>query len=371
MDDKIGNGELAETGVVSAAQAEGVGVSGGMAGADSPHQNVGNLVSQAGEGDKKGRRNLIILIAGVVVVVLACVFAYFYFTKSWIFEEGVAGENQQEEQISGEPIFAAEDYPRFDASTATQPLALAFFKNFTGKSDAKLADFGLTKTHEAYVKLINNEVDLIIVTSPSEDELKLAKDKGVELSVEPVVREGFVFFVSTDNPVESLTVEQIQKIYTGEIRNWKEVGGNDVEIRAYQRQENSGSQTGMLDLVMKGKKMMEPIKESEVSYSMMHLVGVNSSYGGEPDGIGYSYYYYVTTMYQDINKNVADGIKLLAIDGVKPDVEAVKTQKYPFTTAYYVVTRGDASEKTLQLRDAMLSARGQQVALEAQYVPAK
>ena len=46
----------------------------------------------------------------------------------------------------------------------------------------------------------------------------------------------------------NLTIEQIQNIYTGEIKNWSEVGGTNEEIRPFQRPENSGSQTGMLSL---------------------------------------------------------------------------------------------------------------------------
>ena len=100
--------------------------------------------------------------------------------------------------------------------------------------------------------------DLILVVEPSEDEINYAKEKNVELQYDKVVNEGFVFFVNAKNPVDSLTLEQIQKIYSGEITNWSEVGGNDEKILAYQRPENSGSQTGMLSLVMKGIKMKKP-----------------------------------------------------------------------------------------------------------------
>ena len=66
----------------------------------------------------------------------------------------------------------------------------------------------------------------------------------------------FVFYVNSSNPVSSLTTEQIQKIYTGEITNWNELGGNNEKIVPLQRPVNSGSQTGMLSLVMKGKQLM-------------------------------------------------------------------------------------------------------------------
>ncbi|WP_269689150.1 PstS family phosphate ABC transporter substrate-binding protein, partial [Klebsiella pneumoniae] len=70
--------------------------------------------------------------------------------------------------------------------------------------------------------------------------------------VVPVVAEAFVFLTHASNPVDNLTMKQIQDIYTGKITNWNQVGGEDLEIIAYQRPVNSGSQTGFLELVMKG-----------------------------------------------------------------------------------------------------------------------
>lgn len=85
--------------------------------------------------------------------------------------------------------------------------------------------------------------------------------QGFAWSMEPFAIEGLVFVVNADNPVDSLSVEQVQKIYTGEITNWSEVGGVDEPITAFQRNENAGSQTMMKKLVMDGMDMMEPEKE--------------------------------------------------------------------------------------------------------------
>lgn len=317
---------------------------------------------------KKGtNNNLVIMIVSCLIIVVLCFIGYMYSTKTLLFKESA-----KETKIVDEPIIKESDYPRWDTSTATQPLALAFYKNFTGNKNAKITDFELTKTHQAYVKLINDELDFIIVAGPSDDALALAKKKGVELEITPVVREAFVFFVSTDNKVNSLTQQQVVDIYTGKIKNWKEVGGEDKEIKAFQRPENSGSQTGMLDLVMKGKKMMDPISEEYSLGTMAGIVNAVSSYGGEKDGIGYSYYYYVATMYEDIDKDIADGIKLLAIDGVKPEKTSIQNGTYAYTTSYYVVTvKGRVSDNTKKIVDEMFSTRGQNIAEGEKYVPVK
>ena len=213
---------------------------------------------------------------------------------------------------------------------------------------------------------------MIVVTEPSEDELKYAEENDVELEVIPVVKEGFVFYVNVENPVKSLTLKQIQDIYSGKITNWSEVGGNDEEIRAFQRPENSGSQTGMISLVMKDIELMEPLKEDLIE-TMSAIINLVSDYDNGVNSIGYSYYYYATTMFETIDINVSDRIRLLAIDGVEPNNKTIKSEKYPLETAYYIVIRKDEKKdsNTRKLVDAMLSDRGQVIAEEAGYVGVK
>ena len=286
----------------------------------------------------------------MILVVIACIIGYMYFTQ-----EKVEIDNT-------EAIFTLENYPRIDGSTATLPLAEAFKADFTG-TNLEEVEVNHSKTHNAYVNLINGDTDLILVTYPSEDEQKLAKESGVELEIVPIVKEAFVFLVNKDNPVEDLTLEQIQEIYTGEIKNWKEVGGENSKILAYQRPENSGSQSGMLSLVMQGKEMMEPITENVIS-GMTEIIDVISDYDNSKEAIGYSYYYYATTMY------TSDTIKLLGVNGVKPTYDNIKNGLYNIQTAYYAVIRKDEPQDSdvRKLVNAMISERGQNVAKEAGYV---
>ena len=311
---------------------------------------------------KKVVANIITIVICLVIIALGYV-AYKYFTNTNDLKNQNEPE-QVEEKISTEPLYTDENYPKVDGSTATAPLAEAFEANFKGK---KIDEVNVehSKTHKAYEKLINKELDLILVTSPSEDEEKLAEKANVELEVTKVVNEGFVFFLNKNNPVDSLTVEQIKKIYSGEITNWKEVGGNDEEIIAYQRPNNSGSQTGMLDLVMKDKKIKEAPKE-DIAMTMSEIIDAVSNYDNKESAIGYSYYYYANTMY------LSDEIKLLKINGVEPNNDTIKNGEYPILTAYYIVNRkDDMSSEAESLKENMLSTRGQKVAEEAGYVPCK
>ena len=320
----------------------------------------------------------ILIVLFILIVSGLCIFTYFYFTtvnddlamenqemKNTVEETGILSKN------STDAIFSVEDYPRVDASTVNQPLTTELMRNFTN-SEVDEESLNYTKTHQAYVKLINGEVDLIVVTEPSEDELALAKEKGVELEIIPVIKDGFVFYVNGNNVVDNLTIEQIQKIYTGEITNWSQVGGENIEIKAYQRPENSGSQTGMLSLVMKDKKMMEAPKENLVE-TMSEIINFVSDFDNGQNAIGYSYYYYARTMYTDIDESVANGIKLLKVNDVEPNNDTIKSGEYPLTTSYYIVIKKNEPEgsNTRKLVEAMLSERGQAVAESVGYVGVK
>lgn len=301
------------------------------------------------------------LISIMILTIVICVTGYILIENELI--------NNKENKTN--PLYTMENFPKIDASLATQPLTDAIISNFTGLSKDKIVT-DYSNTHPAYVKLINDEVDLIVVTEPSKEELELAKSKGIELEVVPVVKEGFVFYVNSKNPVTTLTREQIQEIYSGEITNWKTVGGEDKVIVPYQRPVNSGSQTGMLSLVMKDKKLMEPKKENLVA-SMMEIVNLVSQYNNEDDAIGYSYYYYAKTMYQTIDNTVANNIKFISVDGIEPSNENIQSGEYPYTTAYYIVINkaDDENSPSRKLMKQMLSERGQKVAEQTGYVPVK
>lgn len=266
---------------------------------------------------------------------------------------------------SSEPLFTLDDYPRVDASLAIHPLVDALAADFLGL-DVDDLDFEYTTTRssEVYHNLIDGKVDVIFASAISEEDAEYAAQQGVELNIIPATSSAFVFIVNTDNPVDSLTLEQVQKIYSGEITNWKEVGGNDAEIIAYQRPTGSGSQTAMLSLVMKDTTIMTP-PTNQVQGEMGELIDAVAEYDNAENALGYSYFYYVNTMYK------RDTIKMIAIDGVSPTIETIKNGEYPIYTNGFIVTRSDADENTLKWVDAVMSERGDKIIESEGYVPLK
>jgi phosphate transport system substrate-binding protein len=265
------------------------------------------------------------------------------------------------------PNFTKETYPRVDGSTATIPLSQSFAaKLLSISADESKKFIKHNTTHNAYVNLIDGKADIIFVTEPSQEELALAKSKGVELEVVPIVKEAFVFLVNKQNPVSTLTVQQIQDIYQGKIKNWKDVGGPDKEIIAYQRPDNSGSQTLMQNQVMKGLKMAEAPTELKPA-DMEGLIEVVASYNNSDQAIGYSVYYYANSMY---NKET---IKFIKVNGVEPNNKNISSGQYPFTSAYYAVLKNTetANSNARKLLAWILSKEGQRVAENTGYVPLK
>lgn len=268
---------------------------------------------------------------------------------------------------SKQPQFTLESYPRVDGSTVTIPLSEALCAKLTDTPLESVKTHILhNKTHPAYVNLINGKTDLIFVTSPSIEELELSERRGVPLEVVPIVGEAFVFLTHVDNPVDSLTTDQIQSIYSGEIDNWSEVGGPDLPIVAYQRPINSGSQTGFLDLVMKDKEPILPPTQMIIG-EMGALIEAVADYQNAPDTLGYSYYYFVMDMWG------AKDTKLMKVNGILPEKSSITDKSYPYTTAYYAVFRADepSDSSVRKIVNWILSDEGQALMEEAGYVKVK
>lgn len=265
------------------------------------------------------------------------------------------------------PKFTKDNYPRVDGSTATIPLSENIaVKLLTMTPEEGKAYIKHNTTHNAYVNLLGGIADIIFVTEPSIEELNLAKTAGIELEVVPVVKEAFVFLVNKENPVDTISAKQIQDIYQGRIKKWKDLGGPDKDIIPYQRPENSGSQTIMLNMVMKGINIM-PAPKTLKPAEMEGLIEVIASYDNSDRAIGYSVYYFANSMY---NKET---IKFVKVDGVEPNNETIKSEQYPYTSAYYaVLKKTEATDSSARkLLAWILSDEGQKVAEQSGYVPVR
>ncbi len=301
----------------------------------------------------------IALMAGVTV---GCIFWYKSATKPPV----TPGPSQDTPPVvDTTPIFTLDNYPKVDASLAIHPLVDAIAADFLGMDESDLSfTYTTTRSSEVYRNLIDGKVDVIFAAEISEEDKQYAKDQGVELNIIPATASAFVFIVNTENPVNNLAFEDIQNIYAGNITNWKDVGGADAPIIAYQRPTGSGSQSAMLSLVMKDVPIMTP-PQSQVQGEMGELVDAIAQYDNAKDALGYSYFYYVNTMYK------RETIKMLSVNGVAPTIETIKDGTYPIFTNGFIVIRGDeeADSPASLWVEAVLSTRGSKIIEDNGYVP--
>ncbi|MCL2107198.1 MAG: substrate-binding domain-containing protein [Oscillospiraceae bacterium] len=208
-------------------------------------------------------------------------------------------------------------------------------------------------------------LDLYLGTAPSPAERDIAVNNGVELVERPVCWDAFVFITHKNNPVESLSLEQLRGIFSGEITNWSQVGGRDEAIRAYQREAGSGSQTGMEDMVMRGVPMADPIKV-KIVFGMGSLVEEVAEYENGTASIGYTYRYYIDKLYKN------NAIKMIGIEGVAPTDENIRSKSYPLSVNYYGIIRaGDEEKPGGRFLDWICSDEGQASVKQAGYIPMK
>ncbi len=284
------------------------------------------------------------------------------------------------------------DWPHTDCSTSTRPVRdLVAYKlldvpyqwqvdwmsgttyiiapNFSGEPSAftykEFLEQNLCSgTHGAYMNLIEGKTDVIIASRDiSRNELQSAITLDAEIETAPLAIDALVFIVNPNNPVKNLTSDQIRKIYTGQITNWKEVGGEDHAITPYIRDTDSGSQEKMETLVMNGLTMIDGTYMPEIIGSQMASPYMQLEY--DEYGIGYTPYFYCTAMVRDLMR-----VKILSIDGVAPTKETLRENEYPFTSHIYAAIRKtqDHSSTAYNLYRFLFTEKGADIIDESGYI---
>ena len=275
---------------------------------------------------------------------------------------GAAGSeapaSSQPEEDAAEPFLTPEEFPGVDGSTACIPLIAQMMADTAGVPLTE-AQSSVTVSTTAYAwenmgVYGSSDVELLVVYEAPDYVKEEIAAAGVELEQKAVGRDALVFIVNEDNPVQSLTLAQLRDIYAGRVTNWSEVGGADVPIVAFQRGEDSGSQTLFQKLLIGDSELMEAPTEL-----------APASMGGLVDSVA-SVYYYVDQMYSQ------PGLRLLAVEGVEPSSDTIAAQDYPLCNDFYAVIRASAAPESpeRQLYDWLSTDAGRACIEKAGYVPA-
>lgn len=301
------------------------------------------------------KRVILLLVAIAILATFAC-------SNGTTKNEATKVETKQDVTVD------AKKYPRVDGSTANIPMMAQIRSSYLGEDLAESQNNSLdvTTTDYAWRNLIEGNNDLLLVYEPSSETKKIIDESPVKLKVTPIGVDALVFIVNQKNKVKNLTTEQIRDIYSGKITNWKELGGDDANIEAYQRVLNSGSQTLFLNLVMKDVKPVDAPKKYRIE-GMDGLIETLASYNNSGNALGYSVFYYAKKMY------AVPGLELISVDGIMPSDDTIGSGKYPFLNQYYLVIREDtpADSETMKLYNYILSDKGKEDIKKAGYIPVK
>jgi phosphate transport system substrate-binding protein len=213
--------------------------------------------------------------------------------------------------------------------------------------------------------LINGTVDIANASRQIKiEEREKSEANGITPVEFVVARDAIAIIVHPENPVNQLTIDQISAIYSGQINNWSEVGGEDRPIVRLSRETNSGTHVYFLENVLrKGEE------DNKTLFSMDTLLlpsseGISAEIRQNPNAIGYDGLGYVT---EDL-KTIAVGWESTG-SFILPSAKSVNNRQYPIARDLYMYTAGEPEGEVLEYLNWILGPDAQQIVTELGFVP--
>ena len=222
--------------------------------------------------------------------------------------------SSQEPGSSGSSTGALGGKVSMSGSTSMEEIAKALAEGFNAKYPDVAIDVQLGGSSTGIKNAQEGVSDIGNVS-------RALKDTETGLDAETIALDGIALIVNTANPIEDLSTEQILKIYTGEIQNWKDLGGDDAEIQVVGREAGSGTRDGFESVV--------GIEDNAKHDQELTSTGaVQTAVASTPSAIGY-----VSLA------NVDDTVKALKVGGVSPAIETVQDGSYTLQRPFVMVTK--------------------------------
>ena len=207
-----------------------------------------------------------------------------------------------------------------DGSTSMEKVIGALSESFMAQNGGVTVNYNPTGSGSGITAVQEGTCDIGLSSRALKDEEKSAGLKETVLAYD-----GIAIIVHPDNPVSDLSVEQIAKLYTGEITNWSEVGGADAEIVLVGREAGSGTRSGFEELT-------ETVDKCKYRQELTSTGDVITAVAQNPDAIGYASL-----------ASVKDSVKALKVAGVTPTEETVKDGTYLIQRPFVLVTKEDVA----------------------------
>lgn len=237
-----------------------------------------------------------------------------------------------------------------DGSTSMEKVIGSLKETFEAENEGITVTYNPTGSGSGIAAVMEGRCDIGLSSRDLKEE---EKAKGLTGTV--LAYDGIAVIVNPENPVSNLTLGEIAKIYTGEITNWKDAGGDDAEIVRIGREAGSGTRDGF-------EAITQTAEKCEYRQELTSTGDVIATVAGNPAAIGYASL-----------ASVKDSVKVLMVDGVAPSEAAIKDGSYPMQRSFVLVTKTDGalSDAAQKFFDYITSADASKVIQNAGAVPVK
>ena len=243
-----------------------------------------------------------------------------------------------------------------NGSTTVFPIAQRAAEVFMSKYSNINVSVRGTGSGNGIASLINGTCDIADASRPmTADEIKLAKSKGIEPFENIIAKDAIAIVVNLDNPISEISRAQLKKIYTGEITNWKELGGPDMKIVPITRDSSSGTFEIFEEKVL--GKGVEMVSTAVVQGSNQAIKTTVEKTKGAIGYIGLGY--------------VDSSVKVLKYDGVVPSKETVLSGEYEISRPLFMYTDGEPQGAVKKFIDFVMSPEGQTIVEQVGYIAVK
>jgi phosphate transport system substrate-binding protein len=259
-----------------------------------------------------------------------------------VIAAGCSGDKVDKVVIRGSNTVGEELAPRLVEEFKKDHAAVAFDMEFKGTSYG----LGALMVERCDIAAASREV--------TTNEVRLAKDRDVELADHIIGSYSVAVIVNAGSPVANLTQEQVRDIFTGAIQSWKQVGGPDAPVHLYIRDPVSGTHLGFQELAMDKKPYALRVK------TFTNYTEIVQTVARDANGIGYA----------SIDLAKKPGVKAVSIGGVEPTAVTINKGQYPYSRVLRLYTnKQKESSLARDFVQFVASARGQKVLEQMGYTP--
>lgn len=293
---------------------------------------------------KKGKKKTMKKILSITLVIILALGAL----AGCGAKDSSSGTGDKTSEVTGTVVTAG--------STSVQPLSEELAAAFMDANSGITVEVQGGGSGQGIKAIQEKIADLGALSREVKDEEKTSVTKEYVIA-----KDGVAVIVNPASKVENLTLEQIQKIYTGQVKNWKEVGGEDAPIVVVSREEGSGTRGAFTEITKvatkdaAGQEVDNTTKDALVQGS---TGAVMQTVATTPNTIGY-----VSL------GSLADTVKAVKVENVAPSTETVLSGEYKISRPFLYVAGGELSAAAQKYVDFVLSAEGQKVVEENGFIP--